>query len=334
MTQTKNMIWTKNYKNKTIKNWQKPTSREKTMNIVFMGTPEIAKQALFELLRNSEHIVGVFTREDKPVGRKQVITCPPVKKLALENDIPVVQPKTLKDPQIIEIVKSMNPDLIVVVAYGRILPPEILRLPKYGCINLHVSLLPQYRGAAPIQWAVINGEKETGVTIMQIDEGLDTGAILAQQKIEIGPDTTSGELFEEVGTIGAELLAQTVQNIKKGEVVPVPQQGEPTFAPPLKKEMAEINFLHSAKQIHNLVRGANPWPTAWFMHEGKRIKVINTKVQDQSGEPGEILQTNPLVIACGENSLRIEHVLPEGSKPMTGKEWASGKRFTAGMKLQ
>lgn len=304
------------------------------MRIVFMGTPDIARVALFELLRSSKNVVGVFTREDKPVGRKQIITPSPVKVLALENEIPVVQPKSMKDPEVLEILKEMQPDLIVVVAYGRILPPEVLSMPKYGCINLHVSLLPKYRGAAPIQWAIINGEKETGVTIMQMDEGLDTGGIIAQQKVSIGPQMTAGELFKEVGAIGAGLLCETVNAIQKGKATVTPQEGEPSFAPPLKKEMAEVDFSKSSQEINNLIRGCDPWPNAWFTYQDKKVKVINAKKQDQSGAAGEILQTKPLVIGCGEGSILLEHVVPEGGKPMTGAEWAVGKRFTAGMSLK
>lgn len=301
------------------------------MNIVFMGTPEIAKTSLFALLTAGQTVTGVFTREDKPVGRKQIITPSPVKVLALENDIPVAQPKTLKNNQeMLDVLKEMNPDLIVVVAYGLILPTEVLELPKYGAINLHVSMLPKYRGAAPIQWAVINGDAQTGVTVMQMDEGLDTGPIIEQRTVTIGEMQTAGEVFEVVAKIGADLLCETVQLIEEGKDTITPQQGQATLAPPLNKKMAEIDFSATAKQVHNLVRGCNPWPMAWFLYEGKKIKVANVKPTNQTGKTGEILQTNPLVIACGEGAVLIEHVVPEGSKPMTGTQWAAGKRFTAG----
>lgn len=303
------------------------------MNIVFMGTPDIAAESLTVLLQNGHKITGVFTREDKPVGRKQVLTPPPVKVLAEANGIPVRQPKTMREEGVLAQLREMNPDLIVVVAYGRILPPEVLALPKYGCINLHVSLLPQYRGAAPVQWAVIHGEKETGVTIMQLDEGLDTGPILAQQPVQIGPDDTAGEVFERVAKIGARLLYDTVQAIQNKEATAHPQQGQPSLAPPLTKQMAQLDFALPAQSLHNLVRGCNPWPVAWFAFGDKRIKVKQTKLQDETGIPGTILRTNPLVVACGEGSLQLEHLVPQGSRPMTGAEWAAGQRFTAGMSL-
>ena len=300
------------------------------MRIVFMGTPEIAQVALSALLSDRHQIVGVFTREDKPVGRKQIMTAPPVKRRAQENSIPVFQPKTLKDPEVVEQIKELQPDLIVVVAYGRILPAEVLTIPPLGCVNMHVSLLPKYRGAAPIQWAVINGERNTGVTIMQMDEGLDTGPIIAQQKVGITQDATSGEVFELVSGIGARLLNDTIHSIAKGEARSVPQGEGATYAPPLNKEMAKMDFTKPAKELHNLVCGCNPWPLAWFTYKGKRIKVTRSKLVDGTGIPGDIVRLSPLTICCGDSFLSLEYVLPEGSKAMTGAEWASGRRFKAG----
>ena len=300
------------------------------MNIVFMGTPDIAATALAALLQDGNKVVGVFTREDKPVGRKQVMTAPPVKILALENGIPVFQPKTLKNEEVYGQIAGLEPDLIVVVAYGRLLPKAVLELPRFGCINMHVSLLPSYRGAAPIQWAVINGEKETGVTIMQLDEGLDTGPALAMQTVEIGPEATAGEVFELVSTIGSRLLCETVTKVLAGEVTAQPQQGEATLAPPLSKQMAEVDFLQPALQLHNLVRGCNPWPLAWFTHQGKKIKVLRAKPTDAVGKAGSIISVTPLTVACGQDALVLEHVVPEGARPMTGAQWAAGRRFKIG----
>lgn len=308
------------------------------MRILFMGTPDIAAQSLrtmLETLPEEYKVCGVFTREDKPVGRKQILTAPPVKQVAQAHGIDVFQPKTLRTPQAVEQVRQLAPDLIVVVAYGRILPPEILKIPRYGAINLHVSLLPKYRGAAPVQWAVIHGEKETGVTIMQLDEGLDTGDILFVQKVAIPEDMTSGELFEEVSGAGAALLCTAIRRIAAGEVAPVPQQhDQATLAPPLSKEMALFHFAQPAQQLHNLVRGLNPWPIAYFVCDGKKIKVRRTKRHSENGAPGQILSVNPLIVACKEGALELVEVVPEGSKPMAGNAWAAGRRFSVGDVLE
>lgn len=312
------------------------------MRIVFMGTPAIAQVALSVLLSESTEenpleIVGVYTRPDKPVGRKQQITPPPVKLRAAENQIPVYQPATLRTTEAAAQLKELNPDLVVVVAYGLLLPAKILAVPKYGCVNLHVSMLPKYRGAAPIQWAVINGEEKTGVTVMQLDEGLDTGPILAQRPVEIPPEATAGEVFELVTGIGARLLVDTVADIFAGRVQPKPQQGEASHAPQLNKEMAQIDWNRSAEELHNLARGCNPWPMAWFVSGGKRVKLVRAKVGTPCGEAGDILSLTPLTIGCGSDgaygSLVLEHVHPEGSRAMTGEEWAAGRRFTVGQNV-
>lgn len=308
------------------------------MRILFMGTPEIAAQSLrslLETLPEEYSVCGVFTREDKPVGRKQILTAPPVKQVAQEHHLAVFQPRTLRTPQAVEQVRQLAPDLIVVVAYGRILPQEILDIPRYGAINLHVSLLPKYRGAAPVQWAVIHGETETGVTIMQLDAGLDTGDILLVQKVPIPEDMTSGELFESVSNVGASLLCTAIQRIAAGALQPVPQQHElATLAPPLNKEMALFHFSQPAKKLHNLVRGLNPWPIAYFIYDGKKVKVRRTKCRAESGRPGEILSVKPLVVACENGSVELVEVVPEGSKPMEGSAWAAGRRFRPGDQLE
>lgn len=297
------------------------------MRIVFMGTPDIAVAALEQLLKNSHEVVAVYTRPDKPVGRKQVMTAPPVKICAEKNGIPVYQPTTLRNAEAAATLDALQPDIVVVVAYGMLLPAAVLAVPPLGCINLHVSLLPQYRGAAPIQWAVIHGEKETGVSIMQLDEGLDTGPVYTTRKVEIPPDATSGEVFELVTAVGADLLEKTIQEIGKGKATPVPQQGEPSYAPQINKTHAQMEFASSAKILHNLVRGCNPWPLAWFMHQGKRIKVTQAACVEGKGIPGEILALNPLTVACGEDALELHTVVPEGSRAMSGAEWAAGRRF-------
>ncbi len=309
------------------------------MKILFMGTPEIAAHALQSLIKTGEHeICGVFTREDKPVGRKKIMTAPPVKLIAQEHNIQVFQPKTLRNEQAFEIVEKLKADIIVVVAYGRILPPDILNLPKYGAINLHVSMLPKYRGAAPVQWAVINGEKQTGVTIMQLDEGLDTGDIISVLPIEIGENETAGQLMQKVTEVGANLLCETVRSINKGSVQAVKQNDElATHAPPLTKEMASFNFENSASILHNLIRGTNPWPMAYFMLSDKKIKVSESEVfaLQESGvhEIGEILSLKPLTIACESGALILHRLIPEGAKEMQGTAFAAGKRLKIGDNL-
>ncbi len=296
-----------------------------------MGTPDIAAFCLQQLLDAEYEICGVFTRADKPVGRKQVLTAPPVKQVAQKYDIPVYQPATLRDGQAEEIIRQLAPDLCVVVAYGRILPPQILSIPKHGCINLHVSLLPKYRGSAPVQWAVLNGDKQTGVSIMYLNEGLDTGDILKVASIEIGENETSGELFEKVTAVGAKTLIETICEIEAGTAVATPQDdAQATFAPMLKKEMAEFSFSQPAQTLHNLVRGMNPWPMAYFVHEGKKVKVTRSRLAEGKAEAGTILSLKPLVVACQENALELAEVVPEGKRPMEGAAWAAGRRFCVG----
>lgn len=305
------------------------------MKLVFMGTPQIAADALRMLVAAGHTVVGVFTREDKPVGRKQVLTPPPVKVAAEELGLPVFQPKTLRDGTAQQILLDLAPELITVVAYGRILPPEILSLPRYGCINLHVSLLPKYRGAAPIQWAVLNGDPMTGVTIMQMDEGLDTGDILTVAPVEIGPEETSADVFEKVSAQGARLLAETVEQIAAGKAQPKPQDNAAaTLAPPLTKEMALFNFEQSAQRLHNLVRGLYPWPVAHFLCEGVPVKVNRARVVEGKGTPGEVLSTKPLTVACGDGALELLELVPRGKRPMTGQEWAAGRRLKKGDQIR
>lgn len=300
-----------------------------------MGTPDIAAAALAALLEAGHTVCGAYTREDKPVGRRQALTPPPVKQVALAHGIPVFQPRTLRDGAAGEI-RALAPELIVVVAYGRLLPPEVLAVPPRGCVNLHVSLLPKYRGAAPVQWAVINGERETGVSIMYLDEGLDTGDILRVEPLAIGENETSGELFERVTALGARTLLAALDDIAAGTARAVPQDGaRATLAPPLTKELAQFGFNRPARELHNLIRGLNPWPAAYFVHGGKKIKVLRTLCDDgASGAPGEILSAKPLRVACATGALTLLEVVPEGSRPMEGAAWAAGRRFSAGESLQ
>ena len=306
------------------------------MRIVFMGTPSIAVGTLEALLKADHEVVGVFTQPDKPVGRKQILTPPPVKVFAEENGIPVYQPRTVKDGEALDILKDLNPDIIVVVAYGKILPKEILSLPKYGCVNAHASLLPKYRGASPIQWCIVCGEKQTGVTTMLMDEGMDTGDMLETATVDIGDDETSEELFERLTDTAAELVCSTVAKLEKDEITPKKQNEEDaTYAPIITKEMALIDFGRSAADIHNLVRGLYGWPTAYFMLDGKRVKVYKTEVLEVSGEPSTVIKSdNELIIACGNNSaVKIKELQPEGSKRMEAKQWLLGKKIAQGTKI-
>ena len=306
------------------------------MRILFMGTPDIAAECLKALYAAGHDICGVYTRRDKPVGRKQVLTAPPVKEVALEHGTPVFQPRTLRDGGEDANIQALAPELIVVVAYGCILPASVLQAPRYGCINLHVSLLPKYRGSAPVQWAVLNGDTATGVSIMQMDEGLDTGDILLVEPVAIDPEETSGELFVRFSAVGAKTLVTALEKIEAGELTPQKQDDtQATMAPPLTKDMAQFDFTQDAAHIHNWVRGMNPWPGAWFVTAGgKKVKVMECRVAERHGEAaGTVLATKPLPVACGEGAIQLLHVVPEGKKPMDGTSFAAGLRLKAGDSL-
>ena len=301
-----------------------------------MGTPDIAAASLKALLDAGHTICGVFTRRDKPVGRKQVLTAPPVKQLAQQYGLPVWQPRTLRDGSSDDIIRELDPELVVVVAYGCIIPPQLLHVAKYGCINLHVSQLPKYRGSAPIQWAVLNGDAETGVTIMQLDEGLDTGDILMARPVAIDPEETSGELFDKVSAIGAATLVEAVDKLGRGELTPIAQNhAAATLAPPLDKAAAQFAFTDSAAHIHNWVRGMNPWPVAWFAQDGKKIKVLESRLADnpRGAAPGTVLAIKPLTVAAVDGAVQLLTVTPEGGKPMPGTAWAAGRRLKPGDSL-
>ena len=306
------------------------------MRILFMGTPDIAAASLQALLDAGHEVCAAFTRRDKPVGRKQILTAPPVKQLAVEHGIPVYQPRTLRDGSSDDVIKELTPDIIVVVAYGCIIPPQLLHVAQYGCINLHVSLLPKYRGSAPIQWAVLNGDAGTGVSIMQLDEGLDTGDVLLVEPVSIDPEETSGELFDRVSAVGARTLVTALEKIPAGELKPRKQdETQATLAPPLTKEMAQFHFTEDAAHIHNWVRGMNPWPAAWFEQQGKRIKVQESRLAEnpQNAAPGTVLALKPLTIAAANGAVALLTVTPEGGKPMAGTAWAAGRRLKAGDSL-
>ncbi len=300
------------------------------MNIIFMGTPDFSVSCLEELLNSGHNISAVFTREDKPVGRKQVMTAPPVKVFAQEHNLRVIQPKTLKsNTEVIDTIKEINPDIIVVVAYGRILPSEILEIPKYGCVNVHASLLPKYRGASPIQWSIISGDNVTGVTTMLMDEGMDTGDILETAEIPILPQDTAETLFNKLSKLGAKLIVSTVDKLKKGQINPrkQPEQGV-SYAPIIKKSMGELDFNRPAAELYNLIRGFTPWPLAYFKYNDRRYKIFSASPDLKSNLPvGSLFYSeNAAFVVCGDQmTLRINEICPDGSKKMDAKAFINGR---------
>ncbi len=305
------------------------------MKIIFMGTPDFAVPCLKKLISDGHSVEAVFTREDKPVGRKHILTAPPVKVAALAHNIPVFQPKKLRDNnEVLELIKNINPDMIVVVAYGRILTKEILDIPKYGCVNVHGSLLPKYRGSAPIQWSVINGDKETGVTTMLMDEGIDTGDILEVSTMSIDDNDTGGSLFDKLCLAGAELLSTTVKGLEEGSITPKKQsENEATYAPILSKEMGLLDFGKNADELWHLIRGLNPWPLTYFYCKERRYKVYSAEPVRISGRSvGEFfIKDGKPFIACGENSaLLIKEICPDGSKKMDSLAFVNGRFIAEG----
>ncbi len=301
------------------------------MRIVFMGTPDFAVPCLENLVTSGHEVVGVFSQPDKPVGRKQLLTPPPVKAFAKRCGIPVFQPARLKNSDAPEIIRSLCPDVIVVVAYGKILPPEVLTAAPYGCINVHASLLPKYRGAAPIQWAVLNGEKETGVCIMQMDEGLDTGDIILCEKTDIGENETSVELFERLSAIGADALLCALDQLEKGTVVFTKQpEGDFGYAKMITKELCPIDWHRSAQAIHNQVRGLQSWPVATAVYNGEVLKIHKTALIDVAADtataPGTIVSSNKeLIVCCGDGKcIAILELQRQGKKRMSVKDFLAG----------
>ncbi len=298
---------------------------EDSMKIVFMGTPEFAVPCLKALIDDGNEIKAVFTQPDKPKGRGYTLTPPPVKVCAAEHGITVYQPSTLRDGEALRILEEIAPELIVVVAYGKILPKEILDLPEFGCINVHASLLPMYRGAAPIQWAVLDGQKKTGVTAMLMDAGLDTGDMLMKAELDIGENETADELHDRLSELGAQLIVKTVHAAAKGELVREKQDDSKScYASMLTKEMSRIDFSRPASEVHNKVRGLNSWPGASAVFGGKRIKIHRTVLRSESGEPGRVISLEPLIVACGEGSVELAEVQPEGRKKMTAAAFVNG----------
>lgn len=304
------------------------------MRLIFMGTPDFAVPCLESLINAGHEILAVFTQPDKPVGRKQIMTPPDVKVCALKHDLTVYQPPSMRDGEAMEVIKGLNPEVIIVAAYGKILPKEMLDFPRYGCINVHGSLLPKYRGAAPIQWSVINGDVETGVTIMQMGEGVDTGDILLQRAIPIGIDDTAESMFNKLSVLGGETLVDALELLEKGELTAVKQdECFATHAGMLNKELAVIDWNKSGIAVHNLVRGLYSWPIAYTFMNGKKLKIMRTAPCKKCGHAGEIISLDPLTVACGEGSVIINELQLEGKKRMDAKTFLVGHKLRIGDQL-
>ncbi|CZR80718.1 Methionyl-tRNA formyltransferase [Clostridioides difficile] len=308
------------------------------MKIVFMGTPDIAVPCLQKIIDEKYEILGVVTQPDKPKGRGKKLGMSPVKELAIENNIPVYQPVKARDKEFIDKIKSLNPDVIVVVAFGQILPKEILEIPKLGCINVHVSLLPKYRGAAPINWVIINGEEKTGVTTMYMDEGLDTGDMILKTEVNLDENITAGELHDKMMNIGAETLKETLRLIEEGNAPREVQNHEEfSYAPIMNKSLGNIDFSKSAREIHNLVRGVNPWPSAYTTYNDVIMKVWKTKVLDEKStkDVGTIIDVSKdgIKVSTIDNVLLIEEIqMPNKNRMLVG-EYIKGNTIETGLVL-
>ncbi|MPQ42452.1 methionyl-tRNA formyltransferase [Clostridium tarantellae] len=309
------------------------------MNIVFMGTPQFAVPSLEALIKEFG-VKAVFTQPDRPKGRGKKLAMSPVKEMALKYDIPVYQPLRIKnEPETIEELRKINPDFIIVVAFGQILPKEVLDIPKFGCINLHASLLPKYRGAAPINWCIIKGEKVTGNTTMLMDVGLDTGDMLLKNEVEITESMTAGELHDQLMNTGGDMLIETIKGLVEGRLISEKQNNEEScYASMLNKEIAKIDWNLDAKDIHNLIRGLNPWPIALTTYDDKVIKVYNSHVEDKqtSKEPGTILSFDKdgIRVATGKEILVIEKLQLPNGKPLLVKQFINGNSLDIGKVLK
>lgn len=302
------------------------------MNIVYMGTPDFAVPALERLAADPGHkVTAVFTQPDKPQGRKMILTPPDVKVCAQRLNIPVFQPASMKTDDAFKMLEGCAPDVVVVAAYGQILPKAVLELPRFGCVNIHGSLLPKYRGAAPIQQAVLNGDAVTGVTTMLMDVGLDTGDILLTKETPIGGNETSAELFDRLAVMGGDLIIETLNALEQGTVTPKKQdEALATHTSKITKAMSPVSFTDTAAKVHNQIRGLYSWPLATAVIGGKRVKLHKSRLCSKSGRAGEILSVRPLIIACAEGSVEILELQPEGKKKMTAEAFAAGHALKTG----
>ncbi|MGN8800510.1 methionyl-tRNA formyltransferase [Candidatus Merdisoma sp. HCP28S3_D10] len=309
------------------------------MKIIFMGTPDFSVGTLEALIGAGHEITLVVSQPDKPKGRGHELQPTPVKEAALRHGLTVYQPKKVRDPEVIEKLRATEADVIVVIAFGQIIPKAILEMKQYGCINVHASLLPKYRGAAPIQWAVIDGEKESGVTIMQMDEGLDTGDMLLKGSVALAADETGGSLFDKLGALGADLCVEALDKLEKGELKPEKQGESPTeYARMLTKEMGCLNWQESAEKLERLIRGLNPWPSAYTKLGDKTLKIWSAQVcerTDENAACGEIIDVtkDAVCVACGEGALKITELQLQGKKRMDTGAFLRGCRLETGTKL-
>ena len=309
------------------------------MKILFMGTPDIASGCLEKLIEKKYDVIGVVTQPDKQVGRGKKIVFSPVKQVAIENNLPVYQPVKAKEESFVKEIKDLNPDVIVVVAYGQLLSKEFLNIPKYGCVNVHVSLLPKYRGAAPINWVIINGEEKTGVSTMFMDEGLDSGDIILQSEFKLDDEITAGELHDWMTLEGSKVLCETLDLIKEGKAPRTPQNhDELSYAPIMDKNLGHVDFSKTAKEIHNLVRGVNPWPSAYTTYMDKKMKIWKTKVLDEKStkEPGIILKVDKegIKVSTKDKVILITEIQMPNKKRMEVKEFIKGNSLEEGTVLQ
>ena len=309
------------------------------MKLIFMGTPDFSVGTLEALIAAGHEITLVVSQPDKPKGRGHELAPTPVKETALKHGLKVFQPKRLKDPETIKTLEETPADAIVVIAFGQIVPAAILHMKKYGCINVHGSLLPKYRGAAPIQWAVIDGERESGVTIMQMDEGLDTGDMLLKGSVVLDEKETSGSLFNKLSALGASLCVEALEKLEKGELTPEKQGESPTeYARMLTKEMGELDFSRDAVTLERLIRGFNPWPSAYTRLGDKTLKIWAADVcekQEPESQPGTVTEVakQDFTVACGEGALKITELQLQGKKRMDAAAFLRGYHLEAGMKL-
>ena len=306
------------------------------MKIIFMGTPDFAAASLEALIDSRHEIQAVVTQPDKPKGRKGELTPSPVKVIAKREGIKVYQPLKVRDEEFVDTLRAYNPDVMVVVAFGQIIPLSILKMPKFGCVNIHGSLLPKYRGAAPIQWAVLDGEKETGITTILMDEGIDTGDILLKKTIKIDTDETSGSLFDKLMALGAETILETLDELEKGNLTPIKQGESPTaYAKMLTKAMGLIDFTRPAKELDCFVRGMDPWPSAYTLLSGKTLKLWKVRAVEGGGKAGSVIDIDKesFAIACGEGAIEVLEVQLEGKKRMSAGDFLKGSTLNIGQEL-
>ncbi len=308
------------------------------MNIVFMGTPDLAATVLDKLIQSEHQILAAVTQPDRPKGRGKSVQYTPVKELALRHNIPVFQPHKVREEEFLAILKELNPDVIVVAAFGQIVPKTILDLPKYGCINVHASLLPKYRGSAPIQWCILNGEEKTGITIMHMDAGIDTGDMIMKEELVIDPKETAGSLHDKLAVCGGELIVKALSAIEKGTAKREKQiEADMTYVKMLDKALGRIDFNKSAVEIERMVRGLNPWPSAYTMLDNRTLKIWDADVleEETEGKAGEIvsIQKDSIIIKTGKGNLALREIQLEGKKRMTVEDFLRGYTISVGTLL-